>query len=287
MEQIERAGPPPLTVLTPPPHRIAPETWLIPALGPEPSGAFASAHSLLIRGAEPIIVDTGVSLLRDSWLERVFSIVDPLDVRWVFVSHDDHDHIGNLETVLELCPRATLVGTFWMTSRLAGDVPLPLERMRWLDPGQSFHAGDRTLTAVRPPLFDSPSTRGLYDHTSRVLWAVDSFIALVPGEVYERDDVPDDLHEESFDAHNSWNTPWMEWVEPGRFAAHLATTAALDVEVVASAHGPLLRGQAIADAYRRVEALAGRPAAATPGQELLDQMVAVLTAEAGEVTAAG
>jgi flavorubredoxin len=117
-------------------------------LASEPSGAFVSAHSLLIRGTEPVIVDTGVSLLRDSWLDKTFSLVDPTDVRWVFISHDDHDHIGNLETVLHLCPNATLVGNFSMTTRLSGDVPLPLPRMRWLDPGQSFRAGDRTLTTL-------------------------------------------------------------------------------------------------------------------------------------------
>ena len=26
----------------------------------------------------------------------MFSIVEPDDVRWVFLSHDDHDHTGNL-----------------------------------------------------------------------------------------------------------------------------------------------------------------------------------------------
>jgi flavorubredoxin len=280
MGQIEQAGAPALPVLPTTPQLIAPETWLIPALASEPSGAFVSAHSLLIRGTEPVIVDTGVSLLRDSWLDKTFSLVDPTDVRWVFISHDDHDHIGNLETVLDLCPNATLVGNFSMTTRLAGDVPLPFPRMRWLDPGQSFRAGDRTLTAVRPPLFDSPSTRGLYDNTSRVLWAVDSFIALVPGEVYERSDVPDDLFEPSFDVHNSWNTPWMEWVDPGRFAEHLATTASLDIECIASAHGPVIRGQAIAEVYERTQALAARPAVATPGQELLDEMLGLFAAEA-------
>ena len=89
------------------------------------------------------------------------------------------------------------------------------------------------MTAIRPPLFDSPSTRGLYDERSRVLWAVDSFISLVPGEVYDREDVPDDLFEQSFDVHNSWNTPWMEWVDPTLFARHLATTATLDIDVIA------------------------------------------------------
>ena len=53
---------------------------------------------MLIRGREPIIVDTGAPIHRLRWLEQVFSLVDPEDVRWIFLSHDDGDHIGGLPT---------------------------------------------------------------------------------------------------------------------------------------------------------------------------------------------
>src|SRR5262245_8133039 len=155
-------------------HLVADETFLIPTIAPEPGGAFISASTLVIRGAEPVVVDTGCSLVQDEWFATLESVLDPADVRWVFVSHDDHDHIGNLLELLDRCPDATLVGNWAMTSRLAGDVELPVHRMRWLDAGESFDAGDRTLHVVRPPLFDSPATRGLFDPTTGVLWAVDS-----------------------------------------------------------------------------------------------------------------
>src|SRR3954471_862575 len=182
-------------ILSTRPHPVTDDTWLVPTLAAEPSGAFIGVHSLVIRGAEPALIDTGSLLVRDAWIEQVTSIVDPVDVRWIVLSHDDHDHIGNLDAVLELCPNATLVASFAMTARLAGDVPFPVERLRWLELGASLDLGDRTLTAVRPPMFDSPATRGFYDSTSRVLWAADSFGALVPGAVHEAADVPADLWE--------------------------------------------------------------------------------------------
>jgi flavorubredoxin len=253
-------------------HAVAPDTFLIPTLAPQPDGVVA-ANSLVIRGAEPVIVDTGCSLVRDAWLATVCSVVEPDDVRWIFVSHDDHDHIGNLETILELCPQATLVGNWSMTARLGGDLQLPLHRMRWLDQGESFDAGDRTLHLVRPPLFDSPATRGLFDPTTGVLWAVDTFGALVQGAVLEADDADPDLFELSFDAMNTWNTPWLEWLDVDRFAAHVQTTASLPIEAVASAHGPILRGDRIADAFARTAALAARPFLPTPGQAALDELL--------------
>ncbi len=134
----------------------------------------------------------------------------------MFLSHDDHDHVGNLETVLEMCPHATLVCNFGIMARLFGDVDLPVEPMGWVDDGESLDVGDRTLTAIRPPMFDSPATRGLYDDSTRLLWAVDSFGTLFPGAV------------------------WLEWVVTERFAAHVCRTAALPLDVVASAHGPFI-----------------------------------------------
>ena len=195
-------------------------------------------------------------------------------MRWVFISHDDHDHIGNLDAVLDLCPQATLVGNWAMTARLCGDVELPLHRMRWLDQGDAFDAGDRTLHLVRPPLFDSPATRGLFDPTTGVLWAVDTFGAMVQGAVLEADDADPDLYAGTFDAMNTWNTPWLEWVDtdplrrPRRRPPPRCRSTA-----VASAHGPILRGERIADAFARTAALAAQPALPTPGQAMLDELL--------------
>lgn len=266
-----------LELIQPAAHQVAADTFLVPTLAPEPSGAFVSAHTLVIRGAEPVVVDTGVSLAGEGWLATLQSVVDLDDVRWVFVSHDDHDHVGNLQTVLDLCPHATLVGNWSMTTRLAGDLPLPLHRMRWLDPGDSLDVGDRTLHLVRPPLFDSPATRGLFDERTGVLWSVDTFGALLQAPVLEADDADPELYDATFGPMNTWNTPWLEWVDRARFGAHVRRTAALPITAVASAHGPILRGHRIAEAFARTAALAAQPYLPTPGQDLLDEVLAHIT----------
>ena len=138
-------------------HPVAPDTFLIPTLAVDPGGAGVfSAHSLVIRGAEPVVVDTGVSHARDAWLATVCSVVEPADVRWVFVSHDDHDHVGNLVPLLEAAPQSTLITTWFSMERLAGDLHIPIQRTRWVNDGETFDAGGRTLAVVRPPLYDAP-----------------------------------------------------------------------------------------------------------------------------------
>ena len=59
---------------------------------------------MVIRGAEPVVVDTGVPENRDQYLADVFSLVEPEDVRWVFISHDDVDHTGNVNAADGACP---------------------------------------------------------------------------------------------------------------------------------------------------------------------------------------
>jgi flavorubredoxin len=257
------------------PQEIATETFLIPNLAPAEPGLFVPVNSMLIRGKEPVIVDTGAPLHRELWHEKVFSLVEPEDVRWIFLSHDDGDHTGSLDEVLELCPNATLITNFFSVERLGLDKrDMPLDRMRWLDPGDSFDAGDRTLHLFKPPIFDGPTTRGLYDPTTAAMWIVDSFASLVPEGAYDVRDVPKEVYDDAFALFNSLVSPWHQWLDPAAYGRHLDEVEGLGLLTVASAHGPVLTGDAIHDAFMRVRAMAGQPIVAPPGQETLDEILA-------------
>ncbi|HVY09094.1 MAG TPA: MBL fold metallo-hydrolase [Mycobacteriales bacterium] len=261
------------------PHRIAGDTWLISNRCASGPGAFVPMNSMVIRGAQPVVVDTGTPLHRDSWFAQVESLVDLDDVRWIFISHDDSDHVGNLHELLDRCPHATLVANFFMNERMAVEPrPLPLHRMRWLEAGDALDVGDRRLHLVTPPLYDGPTTRGLYDERTAVLWAVDAFASMTPAGVCDAVDVPAPMYDETFRALNSMVAPWHELVEPARFRRHCDRLEALGLVAVASAHGPVLHGDAIPDAFERIRGLAGAARVQPPGQPLLDQIVAGMVA---------
>jgi flavorubredoxin len=257
------------------PVLVAPETWLIPNLAPAGEGMFLPVNSMVIRGAEPVIVDTGAPMHRDVWLEKVCSLVEPADVRWIFLSHDDGDHTGALLDVLEMCPNATFVTNFFSVERLALEKPpLPLPRMRWIEEGGSFDAGDRTLHLFKPPIFDGPTTRGLYDSKTAAMWIVDTFPCLLPEPTFDVHDLPRELVREMFPAMNSLVSPWHQWLDPTAYRRHVDEVEGMGVLAIASAHGPILTGSAIHEAFDSARELAGQPIIPAPGQELLDELVA-------------
>jgi flavorubredoxin len=261
------------------PHRIAPDTWLIPNLAPAGPGLYLPVNSMVIRGREPVIVDTGAPLHRARWLDKVFSVVEPEDVRWIFLSHDDGDHTGGLLDVLQRCPKATLVTNFFSVERLALEKPaLPLHRMRWIEPGGRFDAGDRVLQLFRPPIFDGPTSRGLFDPKTSAMWIVDTFACLTPGTL-DAEDVPADVLAQ-MPAMNSAVAPWHAWLDRSSYGRHVAAIEAFGATTVASAHGPVLRGELLDDAFDGLRGLAGAPIIPTPGQELLDALLAPTLVEA-------
>lgn len=256
------------------PYRVAADTWVIPELVPAEPGTVVPLNSMVITGSEPIIVDTGNELSRREWLDAAFSLVDPIDVKWVFLSHDDHDHSGNLTTVLDLCPNATLVTTFFTVERTSRAMELPLHRMRWINSGERFDAGDRTLVALRPPVFDSPVTRGLFDTKTGVYWAVDTFASLLPEHLTEVDDIPHDLWSETLLQFNRMISPWHALVDQAKWDAYVDRVEALGATTIASGHSAALRGERLAEAFRMIRSIPSLPEAELPVQTDLEALLA-------------
>ena len=236
-----------------PPLKVADDTWQIRQIQRAQIGPlWVYFNSLVIKGREPIIVDTGTPANREQWLKDVFSIVDPGDVRWIFVSHDDVDHAGNLPQLMAACPNATLICTWFMVERHTCDFDFPLDRCRWVNDGDSWKAGDRTLTAITPPLFDSPVTRGLYDDRTGVYWAVDSFATPLPGPMDDISQLDPAAWQGGLEMFNRMNSPWFKLLDPDKFERHVDRVQNLKLEVVAACHSPVISKSKIDQAFTMI-----------------------------------
>ena len=263
------------------PYQIADSTWVIPELFPAAPGTMISMSSAVIQGKEPVVIDTGTEGNRERWFKALGAIVDPKDVRWIFVSHDDADHVGNLLPLLEAAPKPTVVTTWFTGERLKGTLAIPLDRQRWVNDGESFEVDGRKLVAVRPPLFESPTTRGLFDPKTGFYWAADAFSSCVQAEVENADDVPAPLWEESFSATCRMAAPWLSMVDPQKFSQQVAKLEALGVKSIASEHGPSITGARVAKVMQLTRSLAGMPEAHLMGQADLEHILQMIRQAAG------
>ncbi len=254
---------------------IARDTWVIQAtLGEGVAPQAVHLNSMVIRGREPVVVDTGAPIHRDQYLEDLFSIVEPEDVRWVFISHDDVDHHGNAAAVMEACPNATLVATWFLCERLATEgFPVPPTRWRWVGDGESFEAGDRTLHAVRPPLYDSPTTRGLYDAKTGVYWASDCYATPVTRGTAFVADLDPEAWAGGFVAFQGWNSPWVSMVELDAFNVQCRRIEELRPTAIAGCHSPTIEASHVQRAFEMLRAMPTAAIPPQPGPAVLHEMI--------------
>ena len=251
------------------------EAHLVESFWRQP-GAELGVHmnTLVLRSAEPVVFDTGVAADRAAWLDAISSLVEPGDVRWIVLSHDDHDHVGNLEAALLAFPAATVVASWWMGERLAGNVHLPLDRLRWVVSGETLDIGDRNLVFERPPLYDSPATRAVFDPTTGLYWGGDLGGAPGPAAVTFAEDWDADLLGESFLVAQRWNSPWFALVDRDAYQREVTRLDRLGITTWAHTHGPVFRRGQIRRAIDLLRAVPDAPAAPQPDQAALDAVVA-------------
>ena len=209
-------------------------SWLpVPGLGALPINSF------LLKGPEAMLVDTGLGALSEPLIQRLAEEIDLEDLRWIWLSHTDADHIGNLDRILALAPNATVVTNFLGAGKMgmlgAGDPA----RMRLLEPGEVFEAGGRRLHQVKPPYYDAPETMGFFDETDRVFFAADAFGALLPGSIETVDDIPSDALREGLVAWSSVDAPWLAQMDRGSLGKMLTALDTLEPAHVLSGHLPV------------------------------------------------
>jgi len=256
------------------------ETTMFTSVVPIPTIGNLAVNSYLIRGEEPTLIDAGITPEVPEFDVALRDLIDPSEIRWIFVTHPDRDHVGALGRLLTEAPNATVVTslvTFGLMS--VGSEPIPPERAFLVREGSTHDIGDRTLRAVRPPMFDNPGTLAFLDPKQNILFSADCFGApLTTPEAALAEDVaaiPDDELAAAQLLWGSVDSPWAHFVDEARFAENLKRFVQDRPEKVLGTHLPPIHG----DLDRHVETLTKLPSSTpyvTADQAALEAFMAAM-----------
>lgn len=260
------------------PYQAAPDVHVLPHNSPLPGIGVLPINAYVVLAEEPVLIDTGIGVDGDDFLDGLASIVDLRALRWVWLTHDDADHTGNIQRVLEAAPEARLVTNAFSALRMATWWPVPLDRVHAIRAGDRLAVGDRTLRAVPPPLYDNPLTIGVLDEATGSLFSVDSFGALLPEATEDAAEVPHDALAGGMRAWATADSPWAHLVDRQRFAQVLDGVRRLQPTRIFSSHLPAANGTSLEHFLQVLESVPDADPAVAPNNEEFGYMLAAMMA---------
>jgi len=258
-------------------HRINPDVTVLSDSAEVPGIGFLPVNTFVIHAEQPVVVDTGLSTPDKDFVSELSRVIDPADVRWIWITHPDRDHTGGLWSLLDAAPHAWIVTTFMGVGIMSCEWAIPMDRVYLLNPGQSLDVGDRTLTGYRPPLFDNPATVGLLDDKSGVFLSSDCFGGpMSSAEAATSPDVRAVDDDELRTAQLLWasiDSPWVANIDVAKYAATVDAIRALDPSAILSTHLPPAVG--LNDSmFAALDEAPNAPSFVGPDQQALEALLA-------------
>ena len=264
-------------------YTAAPDVEVITSHYPIPGYGLLAINAFVLKGNEPILVDTGAVVESPDFMTTLKSVIDPSELKWIWLTHTDFDHIGSLQQLLDENPQIRLITTFLGVGIMSLIRGLPLDRVNFVNSGEKITIGDRTLTGLRPPAFDNPSTTGFWDDKTGILFSSDCFGALLQdipqnaAELSEQDLREGQLFWAAVDA------PWLHKVDEAMFARELDGIRKMEPKMVLSSHLPAADGRMTEKLLSSLSAAPKAQPFVGPDQAGLEQMLKELTEGPQEV----
>jgi flavorubredoxin len=207
-----------------------------------------SYNAYCVRGSEGVaIVDTVKEGFADAFFARLESVCGYDEIRAIVLNHLEPDHTGALPELMRRAPQATVILSTkaplmlkaLLKPHAAGDAELPLviapDRMRVVGTGDTLPLGDRTLRFLHTPYLHWPDTQ--------CTWVEDAG-CLLSGDIFGCHFCDTRLFNDAAgDFRFSFEYYFAHLMRP--FSQHLHPALdlidALDLKLIAPAHGPILR----------------------------------------------
>jgi Metallo-beta-lactamase superfamily len=258
-----------------PSRRVGPDTDMISAYTPLPGLGLLPVNAYVIHAGEPVLVDTGMTALREAFMAALRELIDPQALRWIWITHADADHIGNLRAVLDEAPFARIVTNYLGVGKLGLQL-FPPELTFMLNPGQTLDVGDRRLRAQRPPVYDAPETMAAFDERTGHLFSSDCFGAVMQEPAEMAAAIARDALHGGLSLWSRVDAPWLAQIGREQFDAAARPLRELRPRLILGSHLPPA-ANLDERLYAGITAALDAPPFIGPDQAALQQAASVTT----------
>jgi len=186
-------------------------------------------NSYVVMDDKITVFDTVDANFGHQWLDNIAAVLGNRKPDYLVVQHMEPDHSANIKNFVNTYPNATIVGnakTFTMMEQFFGG---SFENTLVVENGGTLSTGSHTFTFVFAPMVHWPEVMVTYDSTDKVLFSADGF-----GKFG------------ALDAAEPWDDESRRYYIGivGKYGAQvqalLKKAAGLDIQIIASLHGPVL-----------------------------------------------
>jgi flavorubredoxin/flavin reductase (DIM6/NTAB) family NADH-FMN oxidoreductase RutF len=189
------------------------------------------------------IMDTVDTRFRHDWLDNIAKALAGRKPDYLVVQHMEPDHSANIAAFMDAYPSATLVSSakaFTMMGNFFGKAWE--DRRVVVKEGDTLALGRHTLAFVAAPMVHWPEVIVTYDATDKVLFSADGFGKFGALDV-----------EEDWDCEARRYYFGIVGKYGAQVQALLKKAAGLEIRTVCPLHGPVLSGDALANALAKYQ----------------------------------
>jgi flavorubredoxin len=191
-------------------------------------------NSYFINANKKVLVETAKEKFWDVYYQKIQQVVDPKEIDYIILNHTEPDHSGCLKYLIDIAPKATVVGSGQALNYLQDITGKTFKSLKVKD-GDTLDLGNKTLRFIGAPNLHWPDSMYTYLEEDKLLFTCDSF-----GAHFCNDEMFDDKvgnYDDAFDYYfdvilrpfSKFMLKAIEKIRP------------LDISAICPGHGPILR----------------------------------------------
>lgn len=200
---------------------------------------------VLLNDGCPLLFDAGSHIHRSEIMTDLKELIGDIKPGYVFLTHTELPHTGNLNAILEAWPEVKLV----VSSGILPHVELPWwireDQVQYGYAGTNEIYGGRSISFSDGILKDQPGTHWMFDGQTGTLFTADAFGYLFPKSADEKfdDELDEGIPADWFKRYHESAFRFLPMVKGEKICTDIDKVfAKRDVKVLAPTHGNAMRG---------------------------------------------